>query len=156
MILSCCLIQNDSFIEKILNDFRTNSKFLALNIKSLNYNGLVIIENDDLCLFFQMTYNKEKKDYKSFIKNCMNKKTVLDLGSHNLDKWNFIRVKKNKKVSNNLKKGLDEFIKVYFDENFVEKGNIRDNERIYIIKILFDNRISCHIDDETGLLLIDL
>lgn len=155
IFLSCCLFQSDSFVDKVVNDFRMNSKFLALNIKALDYIGSVIIENDDLYLFYQLTYHKNKADYKSFIKNCIEKKITIDIGNHNLDKWNFIKVKKNISVSNNLKKGLDKFIKVYFNKNMVEKENVKNEERANIIKILFDNKIACYIDDETGLLLIN-
>lgn len=52
LFLSYYLIQSDSFIEKITDDFNSNSNFLVLNIKSNNYNGQAIVENDDLFTYY--------------------------------------------------------------------------------------------------------
>ena len=61
LFLSFYLAQSDSFIEKTTADFNSNSNFLVLDIKAKNYNGLAIIENDDLFTFYQITQNKNNE-----------------------------------------------------------------------------------------------
>ncbi|MGV1013317.1 MAG: hypothetical protein ACOYBS_12840 [Flavobacterium sp.] len=155
LFLSCCLLQSNSFIEKIIDDFRSNSKYLALNIKANNYNGIAIIENDNLCIYYQITHNGNKQEYKSFVRDILAKKSYLDIGNESMEKWGFIKVKESKKIKTKLKRGLANFIKIYFNEDLTEKGNTNEEEKAFIIKILFDNMRSCYIDDETGLLILN-
>jgi hypothetical protein len=71
-----------------------------------------------------------------------------------LDKFNFIKVQSSKKIDNNFKKGLNNFIKNYFNNGNVLKNKVTDEEQNYIVKLLFENEIATFIDDETGYLLI--
>ena len=153
MLFSFGLVQDMSFPEKILNDFDRNSRFVCINIKSLEYNGLVIIENDDLFFFLNQTQHFDKTKYKSFVKMKLEKKIFIDIGNVDLKKWNFFKLNSSQKVDKNAKKGIAKFIKIYFNNNVLKDG-VTDNERIAIIRILFNNKISSYIDDETGYLII--
>lgn len=155
LFLSYYLIQSDSFIEKITDDFNSNSNFLVLNIKSNNYNGQTIIENDDLFTYYQITENKNKKEYKLLVQEILTKKNYLKINEKSIEKWGFIKVKESQKIKSNFKKGLKRFIEIYFNDDLIEKGNTNEEERAFIIKILFENKISCYIDDETGLLILN-
>lgn len=153
--LSLGLLQDVSFIDKILNDFKSNSKYLSLNIKSYDFTGSAIIENDDLYTYFQIKKKGTKEDYKLYVKDILNKKTYIDLGDESIKKLGFIKVKESKKIKCKLKKGLDKFVKIYFNEDLTEKGITNEEEKAFLIKILFDNMRSCYIDDETGLLILN-
>lgn len=155
LFLSYYLIQGDSFIEKTTNDFNSNSNFLVLNIKSNNYNGQAIVENDDLFTYYQITENKNKQEYKLLVQEILTKKNYLEINEKSIEKWGFIKVKESQKIKSNFKKGLKRFIEIYFNNDLIEKGNTNEEERAFIIKILFENKISCHIDDETGLLILN-
>lgn len=155
LFLSFYLAQSDSFIEKITADFNSNSNFLVLDIKSKNYNGLAIIENDDLFTYYQITQNKNKQEYKLLVQEILTKKNYLEINEQSIEKWGFIKVKESQKIKSKLKKGLKRFIKIYFNDDLIEKGNTGEEERAFIIKILFENKISCYIDDETGLLILN-
>ena len=155
LFLSFYLAQSDSFIEKTTADFNSNSNFLVLDIKSKNYNGLTIIENDDLFTYYQITQNKNKQEYKLLVQEILTKKNYLEINEESIEKWGFIKVKVSQKIKSKLKKGLKRFIKIYFNDDLIEKGNTDEEERAFIIKILFENKISCYIDDETGLLILN-
>lgn len=153
--LYTCFLQSAPFIEKVINDFKSDSSYLTFKIKAADYKGDIVIENDDLYLYYYSTFKKSKEDYQNFIKPYLNKKEVLDIGNQSINKWNFLKVKTDKIVLKNLKKGLTKFIKIYFDKNSVEKGKISAEQKNFIIKILFANNVACHVDDETGLLIIN-
>ena len=155
LFLSFYLAQSDPFIEKTTDDFNSNSNFLLLNVKSKNYNGLAIIENDDLFTYYQITQNKNKQEYKLLVQEILTKKNYLEINEQSIEKWGFIKVKESQKIKSKLKKGLKRFIKIYFNDDLIEKGNTDEEERAFIIKILFENKISSYIDDETGLLILN-
>jgi hypothetical protein len=153
--LSFCLVQSNSFIEKIIDDFKSNSNYLAVNIKTNNYKGIAIVENDDLFTYYQISQKGSKEEYKSFIREILVKKSYLDMSNESIEKWGFIKVNESKKIKCKLEKGLNKFIKTYFNEDLTEKGNMSEEEKAYVIKILFDNMRSCYVDDETGLLILN-
>ncbi|WP_291276153.1 hypothetical protein [Flavobacterium sp.] len=153
--LSFCLVQSNSFIEKIIDDFQSNSNYLVVNIKSKKYDGIAIIENDDLFTYYKISQKGNKEEYKSFIRDILIQKSCLDMRNETIEKWGFIKVNESKKIKCKLEKGLSKFIKTYFNEDLTEKGNTSEEEKAYIIKILFDNMRSCYIDDETGLLILN-
>ncbi len=155
LFLSFYLAQSDSFIQKITNDFNSNSNFLVLNIKAKNYNWLAIIENDDLFTYYQITQNKNKQEYKLLTQEILSKKNHIEINENYIEKWGFIKVKESEKIKNKFKKGLKSFIKIYFNDDLIEKGITNEDEKAFIIKILFENKISSYIDDETGLLILN-
>lgn len=79
----------------------------------------------------------------------------MEINEKSIEKWGFIKVKESQKIKSNFKKGLKRFIEIYFNDDLIEKGNTNEEERAFIIKILFENKISCYIDDETGLLILN-
>jgi hypothetical protein len=153
-IINCFIVQSDDFIKEVSNDFNMNSNFLVLDIKSKEYNGTVIIENDNLYLYYYKIYHKDKDSYRLFVKSILKKESFINIGNENLDKFNFIKVQSSKKIDNNFKKGLNNFIKNYFNNGNVLKNKVTDEEQNYIVKLLFENEIATFIDDETGYLLI--
>ncbi len=147
-------MQQISFIEKVTNDFRSNSMFLLLNVESKSYSGPVIIENDDLYLFYAITKKFTKEDYKAYIKSILKDKKVLKLSNLDLKKWGFQKFHQDKRINCPKKLGIDTFIKLYFNNKKVLKDDISENQKNIIIEKLFMNQISCFIDDETGYLVI--
>ena len=153
-LFSFCLVQNESFYEKILNDFDSNSRFILINVKSSEYEGKLIIQNNDFFYFLNQKQHLDKNEYKLFVEKNLKRNLIFNLGTTNFEKWNFIKVPKIKKVENNAKNGIEKFIKLYFDSNKVLKDGISDDERATIIMILFKHKFSSYIDDETGYLVI--
>jgi hypothetical protein len=155
ILISCLfLVQNKSFYEKVLNDFESNSRFIMINVKSSEYNGPVIIENDKFFYFLNQKQHLNENEYKLFVEKKLQGNLTFNLGTTNLGKWDFIKMPKIKKVENNAKKGIEKIIKLYFDSNKVLKEGISDDERAVIIMILFKHQLSSYIDDETGYLVI--
>jgi hypothetical protein len=155
ILVSCLfLIQNDSFYEKVLNDFESDSRFILINVKSSEYDGSVIIKNDKFFYFLNQKQHLNENEYKLFVGKKLKGNLTFNLGATNLGKWDFIKVPKSKKVENNAKKGIEKFTKLYFDNNKVLKDGISDDERAVIIMILFKHQLSSYIDDETGYLVI--
>jgi hypothetical protein len=156
-ISSLLLTQSQTFCEKVLDDFDSNSRFIFITVKSSEYNGAMIIQNDKFFYFLNQKMHLNKNDYKLFVEKKLKKNLVFNLGTTNLAKWSFIKVPKLKKVESNALKGIEKFIDLYFDTidgNRVIKDGISEEERTSIIMILFRHQFSSYIDDETGYLLI--
>lgn len=152
LLSSCAMNKDTSFYQKITNDFDRYSYFVSIELRSSNYNGIIIIENDDLFNYLQTTQKIDKEKYKEMIKEKLVNHSSLEIT--NTTKFNFIEVKEIQTVNVNAKKGVDEFIKKYFDNGKVLKDGITDDERTAIIQKLFEWKIPTKIDDETGYLVM--
>lgn len=152
--LSCFLFQI-TFYDEILNDFNSNSRFLVLKVKSLKYNGFIVVENDNLYVLLYQTYSFDKKQYSTFVKKVLKNNLSIKINDNDFKKYNFCKLKSLNEVDENFKKGIHEFISIYFNNNRVLKDNISDDVRNAIIEKLFISKISVYIDDESGYLVID-
>lgn len=139
-------IDTNLFIERVINDFDLNSSFLSFKIGTDTY----IIENDDLYFYFKDFKKYNERHYKRKIKKILFTNSVLDIDSITP---NFFKVPFMSSVENNAKKGMDEFIKIYFNGDVLKK-EITPDEEIVIIRKLFEWQIACKRDCETGILYI--
>ena len=89
---SFCLVQNESFYEKILKDFDSNSRFILINVKSSKYEGKLLIQNNDFFYFLNQKQHLGKNEYKLFVEKKLRKNLIFNLGTTNFEKWNFIKV----------------------------------------------------------------
>jgi hypothetical protein len=153
MLLSSCMHNDSVFYDKITDDFDRNSWFISIELKSSDYNGKVIIENDDLFYYFNQTEKVDKEQYKKLIKERLESNSSIISGKEDLVKFNFTKVPIIESVNKNAKKGLDKFIQIYFDGKVLKDG-IADYERTAIIQKLFEWKIPTKIDDETGYLIL--
>jgi hypothetical protein len=155
ILFNACIQQDTTFPDKILNDFNPrHSWFLAIDVNSSQYNGPVIIQNAELFWFYNQTKKLNERQYHAFVKGKLSANAPFDIGSANLSKWNFVKAKPIKSINQNAMKGVDAFIKIYFDGRVI-KETVPDNEKPAIIRKLFEWKIACITDDETGYLMID-
>lgn len=153
LILSSCTMNKDTlFYDKVTNDFDRYSYFLSIQLQSSNGKDKFIIENDDLYNYLQQSQNIEKVQYKKVIKDKLINRLPLEISNNPTS--NFIKVPEIESVNANAKKGIDEFIKIYFENEKVLKDGVTDNERTAIIQKLFEWEIASKIDDETGYLVL--
>lgn len=144
-LLTYCPIDTNLLIERVINDFDLHSCFLSFKIKNNTY----IIENDDLYYqYFYIEKKYNKRHYKRKIRKVFKKNSVLDIDTIIP---NFIQVPHIESVENNANKGVDEFIKIYFNGNVIKK-EVTSDEEIVIIQKLFEWKIACKRDCETGVI----
>ena len=139
-----------SFYDRLLSDHKRNSWFVCIETKFANEQKIIIIENDDLYYLLDQEKNMTKRDYSIFIKQkLIYKKTLIldNVHSKNLD---ILEYQKIKSVDANAKKGLQNFLKIYFRNKVLKKEFLA--EKSAIIYKLFKWKILCKIDDETGFL----
>lgn len=144
---------NTDFYDKVLSDYSDHSLFVAVDIKSREYTGRVVIKNADLYYFFNQTKGYDKEKYKAFMKKLLLNKTRLSIETASLSKWGFVNVTGVNGVKKYSSKSLQEFINHYFQGKVI-KDNVGDDERNAIINKLFEWKIATRIDDETGYLVI--
>ena len=152
--MQSCNIGSEKFIKKVISDFDRYSFFVSLEIKSPDYNGKVVIENDDLYNYYNITQDIDKKTYQEIAYRMLQTKTTLTINKEDLARFNFLIVPNDKSVIDNAQKGVERFIATYFNGR-VLKDNISDNELYMIIYQLYNFKIASKIDDETGYLVID-
>ncbi|MFV0587799.1 MAG: hypothetical protein ACK5NR_11285 [Bacteroides reticulotermitis] len=137
-----------AFIDKVLTDFERYSYYISFPMT----NGeRYIIENDDFFYYLQKQNAVDKEQYQKEIKEKLIKGSSIDILNPNS---NFIKVPNVPSIETNVKKGIDEFIKTYFDNDKTLKDGITDDERTAIIQKLFEWKVASKIDDETGYLVI--
>lgn len=153
LLLFSCMSRNTNFYEKVLNDFRDQSYFLALNIKTSEYSGPVVIANADLYLFLQKTKDMDKIQYQREMTQRLVDKAVFDWGDIELKDWGFMKVS-NAAIKEQQSLSVDDFLQKYFDNAKVLKDGISDSDRSMIIYKLFQWEIASKVDDETGYLVI--
>ncbi|MBI3141718.1 MAG: hypothetical protein HYZ16_02700, partial [Bacteroidetes bacterium] len=152
-ILFSCTQKDTMFLDKVLNDFDRYSYFVAVELESTDYKGRVIIENDDLYYYFEQSQSLNRSAYKDMMFNKLRSDEPLDIESADLERWNFYKIPSIPSVVQTAEKGVEEFIKTYFDGRVLKDG-ITDDERTVIIAKLYEWEIPSKIDDETGYLVI--
>jgi hypothetical protein len=140
------------FYDKVTNDFDRYSYFLSIQLQSSNGKGRFIIENDDLYNYLQQSRKIDKEQYKKMIKDKLMNRLPLEINNNPTS--NFIKIPEIESVNASTKKGIDEFIEIYFENEKVLKDGVTDNERTVIIQKLFEWGIMSKIDDETGYLIL--
>ena len=154
IILLTCNANISMFTDRIINNFDKNSFFISINVKTREFKGPVIIENDDLFYYYQQKKHYTKSVYKDFIVQKLRTNESFNVNDTDFLTWNFYKVPSIIAITKNAEKGVDVFIQTYFNGR-VLKDNITDEERIAIIYQLFKWEIVSYIDDETGYLVIN-
>jgi len=152
ILLSSCMQNNSIFYDKVLDDFDGYSWFLRIEVKSPFYSGEVIIENAELFYCLNQEKKIDKEQYKKILREKLENHLPIDIGSTTM--CSFIKVPEIESVNTNAKKGIDEFIKTYFDGKVLKDG-VTDDERTVIIQKLFEWEVASKIDDETGYLILN-
>lgn len=136
------------FIDKLIDDFGRYSLYISIKTED---NTKYIIENDDLFYCLKNQNSIDKKQYQKYVKDRLthgNSFKIINLNS------NFSRVCNVSGIEAQAQKGIDKFINKYFDNGKTLKGGITDRERVAIIQKLFEWKVACKIDCETGYLII--
>lgn len=152
-ILFSCTQKDTMFLDTVLDDFDRYSYFIAVKLESPDYKGQVIIENDDLYYYFEQSQSLSRSAYKDMMFNKLRSNESLNIESTDLERWNFYKIPSIASVAQNAEKGVEAFIKSYFDGRVLKDG-ITDDERTAIIARLYEWKIPSKIDDETGYLVI--
>lgn len=152
-LITGCTNVNSTFYNKILNDFDTNSYFLALDIRSSSYKGHVIITNNNLYLFLHKTKGLNKERYKSLMKAILVHHRALRIDNKNIAKWNFIKFSEQESVLKIANRGENRFIAHFFNGKALKYGITRE-EQYAIINQLYYWDVPAKIDKISGELLI--
>src|SRR5690554_1050543 len=116
ILLFTCNTKNSMFLDKIVNNFDRNSYFIAIDVKSAEYNGRVIIENDDLYYYYEQKKQYSKSIYKDFIIQKLLANESLNINATDFEKWNFYKIPSIISINQNEEKKIKEFIKKYIDK----------------------------------------
>jgi hypothetical protein len=152
--LFSCTEKNNSFYDKVLNDFGKHSDFIAIDIKSHQYKGRVIIENNDLYTLMNQTKAWDKAVYKQKIERLLMHRRSLNIGNTDLLKAKFLKVKQINNVYISASKGVNSFISDYFT-GIVFNYSVAEDEMYAVINQLFYWNIPAKFDDVSGQLLLD-
>lgn len=147
ILLFITLIQNN-FISGIVKDFSRNSQFLVVNVNYKNKPEYAVIENDNLFLFFAIKNSVTQKEYPKYMADFLYKNQSIKVSEKEIKRYDFHIVASNPVYNKN------EILKIFFNSNGVIKKEVSERKMFDIIFNLFRFNISCHIDDETGLLVI--
>ncbi len=150
---TACTHDNLSFYKKILHDFDTSSYFVALNIKSPDYKGRAIIENNNLYQYLNKAKGLDKKEYIQFMIKTLSHHRALKLSGDDIIAWKFIKVQEVQSVMLVASRGLDNFIEYYFNGSVLNIV-VTEIEQNAIISQLFYWKIPAKIGKMTGNLII--
>lgn len=153
-LLYSCSHGNTSFYDTVLNDFDSSSYYVALNIKSPDYKGRVIIENNDLYHYLNKTKGLDKIKYHALMLKILVHNRYLRVDDTDLSKWKFIKVPLVNSVIFNANKGVNSFIAQYFNGVVLNAGLSYD-EIHAVINQLFFWGIPIRTDPMTNQILLD-
>lgn len=149
-----CTEKDNSFFDKVLSDFGQHSDFIAIDIRSHQYKGRVIIENNDLYTLLNTTKGWNKTVYKSKIEKLLLHRRTLNMGNTDLIKYKFFKVKDINKVYLSASKGVNSFLNDYFSGK-VFNYSVAEEEMYAAINQLFYWNIPVKFDNISGQLLLD-
>jgi hypothetical protein len=154
LLVISCADKDPEFFNKMLGDFNKHSYFIAIDIRSDEYRGRVIVENNDLYTFLNKTRGWDTQKYKYMIKKIIIHGRTLKIKNTASLSLKYIKVKEINKVYLNANKGADSFIKYYFNGR-VFKYDISVDEMNAVINQLFYWRIPIKIDDSADQFMLD-
>lgn len=155
MSISACSQKSDNtFVNKIVNDFSRNSYFLIINVSLPKGKVKSIIENDDLFYFFSKLKNYNEHQYKEHAANIISSNQLLTISEDDFSKFGFAKLVNVNSIQNDAIKGKDFILNKYFKDGVII-GKRSDEERNFLIELLFKWDIASRIDDETGYLVIE-
>lgn len=149
-----CTEKDNSFYDKVLGDFGRHSDFIAIDIRSHQYTGRAIIENNDLYTFLNNTKGWDTTVYKSKIEKILLHRRKLNLGNADLLKAKFFKVREMNTVYLKAAKGVNSFISDYFDGT-VFNYSVPEDEMYAVIDQLFYWNVPVKFDNISGQLLLD-
>ncbi len=148
-----CTDKNLAFYNKILNDFDTNSYFIAVDVNTPLYKGRALIENNTLYSFLNKTQGYNKSKYQSVMRRILAHNRTLKINIKANEMLDFAKVPEIEDVIRNANSGVDNFIAHYFDGVMLNYG-ISAKEESAIINQLFYWNIPSKIDKITHELII--
>lgn len=148
-----CSHYDSTFYDKILNDFDTNSYYVAIDLRCSSFKGRALFENNDLYLLLHKTKGLDKEEYKSFMKRILIHHRILKIRSDPFDILNLIKVTEQVRVNVFANQGENKFIARYFNGR-VLNDDVPIIERYAIINQLFFWNIPAKIDKMSGKLII--
>ncbi len=153
-LTGCSQKNDDLFFNKVLSDFSRNSYFVMINGTLAGQTSVYLIKNDDLYSFFNKMTGAVQKGYIQKMLIILKKKETLQITCNAVKDYSFINVLPDKTVSDDAKKGMPYFLQKYFKGRVLKDG-IADADKYLIISILYQQRITCKIDDESGYVIMD-
>ncbi len=148
-----CTNANSSFYNQVLNDYDTNSYFIAVDIRSPYYKGRTIIENNNLYQYLHKAKGFDKEKYVLYMKRTLRHHRALKIEDKDILDWKFIKVSDVQSVILNANQGRDSFVANYFNGTVLNDA-ITEKEQNAIIDQLFYWQIPARIDKLTGNLII--
>ena len=152
LLVSTLFIKSSSFYDAVFNSFGRHSYYVGFDVSSPGYKGPVIIENSDLFEFISRTEkNITTTSYGAEMERFLKSELPLSIKDTTFFR-RAIKVDVDSAVKENTLKGVDDFLKLYFNGG-VLKASVTDKERETIIYALFMVETACRIDDESGYLV---
>ncbi|AEV99378.1 hypothetical protein A4D02_34245 [Niastella koreensis] len=140
------------FFTKVLNDNGRYGAFLALKVKSKSFTGTVVTENFCLYRYYNETHGWQKNEYVNFLRERLNADDTIRLDDQYIKSGHCFFTSEIKVDS----LSANEIVKLYFTpgEISVMRSGITFNDRNRIVRKLFENKVACRTDDETGAVVL--
>jgi hypothetical protein len=151
--------QSNPFIEAVVP---RKDAMICFQLKTLNFEGKVVVEGRDLIRFFSEKMNLSENEYDSIMITKLQSGLIELKDSVDLKKYHFNIVKELEQVKENAFKGKEEFLKIYFNDYAFKSDSINvfnysypdydkvKDEQIAVIYQLFQWKVAFIRDDETG------
>ncbi len=155
----CMTTVPDRFLESVVAE---SNSMLCFKLKTLNFEGKVVIERVDLFDFFLKKYYLSEKSFDSLMIQELQDGAIELKDSVDLKRYYFHIVKEIESVKINALKGKEEFLKIYFnDYDFKSDSIVKENyiipnvedveqEHIAVIYQLFQWKIAVIRECESG------
>jgi hypothetical protein len=156
LLVSCCT-GNDTNVrlKELLKNISRDSYFLAVNLEANGKDDVYIIENRDCFLFFNKKMKFNEDEYQKFIysKISDNKSIFGEIDS--LQEYGFRKVESTKNSLGTPTQIIEKHFN-RFRQFLTIAPSVYSNTQTLIISQLFHQGIYCRINDETGLLMINV
>lgn len=154
LIISCVLFliscnnKENNFYKRIKN----NDIMMAYTIKTNNENSIVIVMSKSKIIYIFKKYNQPIND--SIIINNIKSKTTIEIPKKMYQELYSFQVVKQQRVDSLFDIGIEKFFfKNHKNERLLNPNALKNEtsmEELYIIKVLFDQKILVQQDCESG------
>lgn len=154
IILPIYFLFQQDFYAKVVNDLKRYGPFIAVPVKTKKYRGTMVTENNDLYVHYLVKRRWTSGQYVPYMHLKVVNRDTIQLPDEYIDEGEGY-ITPALEVDSSM--SVDKITDLYFFTpagTKIFKEGISHAEQRKVVRWLFEHKVECRTDDETGLIYI--
>ena len=155
LVTSCFFLDDTSFYDKILTDFKSNNYYVIINVSNKDYKGKVAITSVNLFMYLNQKRKMNEVEFQSFVKQKLINNDTIDISEKGYSSSEFRKILPVSGILKYKQRNKRELVKRYFEpESYISKKEVTEEEETAVIAKLFEWKIATALHSYSGYIMI--